>query len=207
MTKQTLERAANLRKEGRLVRTQIGLRGHTDYVEDEDFVWQWLKDSWVDPTVTERGLKPHKIDVVLTDDILQRVKTFWTALHAEPTTIRHIARMKHQIQVPLAIGSENTTVVMMDVPAMVAAHPVLAKPLKDAGVTAEQMMEYRIALVQAAIAHGAGMTVTSDTSSVAVKSMFNAIDPSSTLGKNLQFYKANPQQLDALEKLGLFTLQ
>ncbi len=50
--KQVVRMAATLRADGHAVKTQVGLRGHVDQVEDEDFVWDWLQQSWKDPKIT-----------------------------------------------------------------------------------------------------------------------------------------------------------
>lgn len=207
MARQTLERASSLRKAGHAVRTQIGLRGHVDHVEDEIFVWQWFKDSWDSPSITRAGFDSKDDYVILDSSNTERFKEFWTKLINDKKVAGPQERMKFQVQIPFRIGSEETTVIMTDLERIASAHPEVATLLEEAGLTAHDAMNYRKALVAVALSKVTGMYLTSDTTTAGRSAYFKDISPQSNLGRNINFLNQRKDVSQELQKLGIFTAQ
>lgn len=188
MARQTLERAYKLKSAGHSVRSQIGLRGHSDNVEDENFVWGWLKDSWADPQITRKGFSSKNSYIHITEEAFAKVTKVWSRVLAQPARINIEARMKNQVQIPMLIGSEETTVIMTDMAALASAHPSVAQILKESELSAKQFMDYRIAIIAAVVAQKTGMYASSDTTTVEKSEYFESVDSKSDLGKNIEFF-------------------
>jgi predicted esterase len=216
MVWQTMKMAKVLRKNGNPVTTILGLRGHVDYVADEDIVWNWFIQSWANPSTTTHPLPPSDSDPVLTVDALTKMTTFWTRFQREPGAIRDAGRMAHQVLVPLALGAEPASVIAMDMRAMAAAYPSVATDLQVAGLTAAQETAYRTAILRVGFAWAAriasqtaGLDPDGDLSDLQLgKSLpFVPIAPASVLGQNLAFRQAHEREFAELESTGMWNTQ
>ncbi len=139
---------------------------------------------------------------------MRQVRTFWNRFAGFPDSIRNTGRMKHQRQIPLTIGAEQTTVVVTDIPAFSSAYPSIAALLDSVGLTAEQAMAYRMAIVRSGIARLTGMTAGSvSKDSTATKRRFAPISPTSALGKNLEFWNARDALFGDIGRAGVLTMQ
>ena len=211
MVPQTLKMAQVLRHEGHPVATLLGLRGHVDRVQDEDFVWKWLLYSWKDPSITlHPTIPPDANDVLLTSDALQKMTDFWTRFKQEQSdSILKAGRMAHQEQYWMWLGAEPVTVIATDMPTLAAAYPRVADDLKAAGLTAEQEAAYRMAILRVGFAR-AGSIAPGDTvepPDLGQHIPFEPISPASKLGKNLAFRQAHDAEFKALEATDMWTIQ
>lgn len=206
---QVIRMASVLRADGHLVKTQVGLRGHVDYVEDEDFVWDWLLDSWKDPKITAVVPPLKDSALLLTTDVLEKLTTFWSDFFQYPDSIRTEARMNNQREVWIRVGSEWTTTIMMDLKAIADKYPEVSKSLEKAGLTAEEADSYRKALVEAHYTMRAGLDGDAvDSTAVLAKSIkFKPIVENSTLFKNIEFLKANKSDFQRVAQRGILSLQ
>ncbi len=189
---QTIKLGQVLRKEGHAVVTQVGLRGHVDHVEDEDFVWAWLKDSWADPSVTTKAVT-IKPDPLLTEDGVARLTKFWAAFQQLPDSIMNRARLANQMHVPMKLSTETVWVVLMNLPAMATKYPSVADALKTAGISADDAQAYRTAILGVLYARRAGL-VSGETAvnmSYGKSIPLEPIAAGSVMEKNAEFYKAN----------------
>jgi predicted esterase len=207
MVQRTVKLAQVLRHEGHSVATILSLRGHVDRVEEEDFVWQWLQRSWADPTSTARFTAPADSDPILTDTILTQLTTFWTRFQQEPDSIRTTARQAHQIQIPLMLGAEPVSVVAMDLPALATMYPSIAADLRAAGLTAQQAMAYRNAVLRVGFARAAGMAPNAAPATLFLGHdlPFTPIAPTSVLGQNLAFRRTHDTAFQALGETWMWT--
>ncbi len=208
--KQVVRMAALLRADGHAVKTQVGLRSHVDYLEDEDFVWNWLQQSWNDPTITTAIVPPGKAEsALLTTDALEKLTEFWSAFAQLPTAIRDKARMEHQREVWIRIGTEWTTTPMMDLSPLAAEYREISESLQRVGITADQADAYRRALVEAYYTMRAGLDgdATDSTAILAKSIRFTPIDVHSRLAKNIEFLKTNKVAFQQLAQKGILRLQ
>lgn len=208
---QVIRMASVLRADGHLVKTQVGIRGHVDYVEDEDFVWNWLMDSWKDPQVTATVPQPKDSAVLLTSDALKKLSKFWGEFYFYQLndSIRLKERMKHQREMWIRVGTEWTTTPMTDLKALAAENSVVAGFLKDAGLTAEQADAYRKSVIEAHYTMRAKLDGdATDTTALLGKSIkYKPIVQNSTLFRNIEFINANKDEFQSLAKRGILTFQ
>jgi predicted esterase len=213
MVPQTLKMAQVLRHEGHQVMTLLGLRGHVDHSYDEDFIWQWLMQSWADPTVTAqmnaKTLAPKDSDPVLTVDALTKMTTFWTKFQQEPDSVLQQGRTTHQHQLQLALGGEPVLVITTDMRAMAKLYPSVAADLKAAGLTAQQEEQYRAAILRVGFARMGGIAPGDavDAMPLGRSLPFAQISATSVLAKNLAFRQAHDAEFKALSQTGMWTTQ
>lgn len=207
--KQVIRMAAVLRADGHPVKTQVGLRGHVDQVEDEEFVWGWLQQSWKDPKVTTTAIPRKSSTTLLTTEALENLTNFWTGFSQLPTTIRDDPRMQHQREVWMQVGTEWTTTPMMDLRSFAAKYPEISELLQKAGLTADEADAYRKSIVEAYYTIRARLDGEAvDTSAVLAKSIkFKPIEDNSILAKNIEFLKAHRSDFEQLAKKGMLSLQ
>jgi len=208
MVQQTIKMGQVLRRQGHPVATLLGLRGHVDYVADEDFIWNWLVQSWADPGITTRTVTADS-DPVLTVEAMNKMTDFWTRFQQEPDSVRRAGRMAHQQRLPLALGAEWTSVIAMDMPAMAAQYPSVAADLQAAALTAEQEAAYRTAILRVGFARVAGIASGDATDPMVLgrNIPFQPIAPTSVLGRNLAFRQTHDAEFKALAKTGMWTTQ
>lgn len=207
--KQVVRLAAVLRSEGYSVKTQVGMRGHVDNVQDQNFVWEWLVNSWKNPKVTSMVPKENDSPVLLTADELQSLTEFWREFSHLHDDIRNKFRMRSQREVWIRIGSEWSTVVMMDLQAVAKKYPEVLEILKKSNLTAEQADSYRRSVIEAyytvrASMHGDAMD---STATIAKSIKFKPLDRNSILNRNIEFILANQSLFQKLAKQGILNLQ
>ncbi len=209
LTNQVTRMAALLRSKGHSVKTQIGLRGHVDYVEDQEFVWQWFKNSWDNPKVTDSVPATRDSEVLLSLDALDKLSTFWDGFIQLPDSIRNTSRMKEQREVWVRVGNEWSTVIMMDLKTMCELHPQINDLLSKAGLTVEAADMFRRSIIETVYTIEAGFDQDPpDSSSVIGKTLkFKPVEKSSVLYKNIEFYKENKDRFRELFKLKILGLQ
>lgn len=207
MARQTLERAFRLRNAGHAVRTQVGLRAHVDHVQDELYVWKWFQDSWDTPSITRTGFDSKDNYVTLDSTSVEQFKGFWTKFKNNRKISSPGERMKFQTEIPLRIGSEETTVIMTDLDKLASVHPEVTTMLEWFGLTADEAMHLRKALIAVLLSKAAGMYLTSDTTTAGRSAYFKDISPESNLGKNIDFFNTRQNLLQDLQRLGVFTIQ
>lgn len=205
---QTIKLGQVLRKDGHPVMTQVGLRGHVDHVEDEDFIWAWLKDSWADPSITTKAVT-IKPDPTLTEDGLARLTTFWAAFQKLSDSITKVGRLANQVHVPMQLSTETVWIPLMNLPVMATKYPAVADALKTAQISAEDAQAYRTAIIAVRHARRAGLV----TGGKAVDMPYGKSIPlepvadGSVMAKNAEFYQANLPKLEELAKTGFLQLQ
>jgi predicted esterase len=210
MVQQTLKMSQVLRHEGHPVVTLLGLRAHVDRVEDEDFVWDWLKRSWADPSITLHPPLPADADPLLTVTVLQKMTTFWGRFVHEPDSVFEAGRLAHQEQLWMSLGDQPASVITTDIPALAAAFPSVAADLQAAGLTAEQEQAYRTAILRVGFARAGGIAPgDSNLKETIVGSdmPFAPIPPNSVLAENLAFRAAHDAEFKALSRTGMWTTQ
>lgn len=209
LTNQVTRMAALLRSQGYSAKTQIGLRSHVDYVEDQEFVWQWFKNSWDNPKITDSTPPVRDSEVLLNLEALDKLTTFWSGFIQLPDSIRNTSRMKQQQEVWVRVGNEWSTVVMMDLKTMCELHPQLNELLAKAELTVESAEVLRRSIIETVYTIEAGFDQDPpDSSSVIGKTLkFKPVDKSSVLYKNIEFYKENKPRFRELFKLKILGLQ
>lgn len=202
MVRWTLDKASQIRKQGYHVRSNLGLRTDKEINQDDILVWKWLKESWDNSVATPNNSDDIDTYVVLTENIINKVDQFQTRYKSPRNSVFGSIRAKYPKQIELLIGSEQVFVTMTDIEAMALDKfsSIVPNTLKDLGVTAKEMMDYRKALVAVEIAHRAGMYVSNDTKKIGTSKYFKAIDPNSTLGKNLMFLNSHKELFKDLER-------
>jgi predicted esterase len=204
--KDVVTAAHELRRDGHPVVALVGLRGHVDYVRDEDIIWNWLMQSWTNPSITAHMVPPADADPVLTVEMMTKMTDFWTRFQQEPDSIRTAGRMAHQERISLALGSEPVSVIAMNILAMATQYPSVAADLKASGLTAQQEAAYRAAILRIGFARAAGILL-SGTAEPNASRQFDPIAPTSVLGKNLAFRQAHPAEFKALADTRMWTTQ
>ena len=211
MVQKTIKMAKVLRREGHPVVTLLGLRGHVDRVVDQDFVWQWLMDSWKDPSVTlHPTIPPDANDVLLTADALHKMIDFWTRFKQEQSdSVLKAARMAHQEELWMSLGAEPAAVIATNMPALAGSYPQVAADLKAAGLTAQQEAAYRMAIIRVGFARASGIAPGDSLKTMMLGSnlSFEPIAPTSKLGKNLAFRQAHDAEFKKLEETDMWTIQ
>lgn len=186
---QHVELVRQLRDEGHPVALVVGMRGHEHQLEDYDFFGHWLQESWATSTPAARAVVADPLPL-LTADALTRLTAFWTGFAKESDSIRTTARRAHLREVVVPVAEERPSVWLMDVAALAARYPSVAADLRQAGLTAQQHDDYRLALISAVIVKHA-------------KDQVGAVAATSLLGKNVAFVEAHPDELAALERAGI----
>jgi predicted esterase len=238
-----------LRQAGYTVKDVLGFRVHEHYPEDYALMWRWLHDSWALPAPVARmpghglggDLLPHRLampmlvtsprglpEVPLTAAALRSVTMFWARLLRESDSIRHSAREAYLREFSVPIGRERVSVLMVDVAALAAHYPQVAAALKVAGVTAEQAVAYRAALLSAQsvietigkkalqvhgetlakrepqdlwdLLHALGVAGSPEEAEA-----LQAVGATRILRQNVAFMLAHGQELKALEATGMWT--
>jgi predicted esterase len=210
MVQQTLKLSQVLRHEGHPVVTLLGLRAHVDRVEDEDFVWAWLKRSWADPSITLHPPLPADTDPVLTVAVLEQMTNFWTRFTQEPDSILTVGRMAHQAQRWMTLDDRPVSVIMTDMVALAKAYPSVAADLAATGLTAQQEEIYRVAIMRAGFVSAGGIVPGApDQTRTTVGSdlPFAPIPPNSVLARNLAFNASHAMEFAALSNTGMWTTQ
>lgn len=183
-----------LRMEGHdSVETVLALRGHTNYLEDNNYVWGWLARSWDWKAPDGTAPVPRFIadtDPILTTDIVSKMTTFWANFKNEHDSIRNKARKANQEVIAIMVGEVPVTVVKANMKFLAQRYPSVVADLKQAGLTVEEEERYRIALVRALFASHA-------------KTWAGTIPEGSVLGKNVAFW-AQTDDLDALIATNMF---
>ncbi len=174
-----------VQKTGVSSQIQIAMRDSEAYPEEQALLLQRLKQSWVDSNSAVDHIATYPI---LNNEIMEKVITFQQAFKSPRNSMIGSVRWDSQVSLPLKIGSAGVYVVVTNIPN--AVKDVKARginlALKDVGVSAQDMMSYRLAIIAAKIADEAGKSIT--------------IDSGSTLSKNLTYLRANKEMLSRLEK-------
>jgi hypothetical protein len=175
---------------GHPVTVALGLRQHEHQWEDYDFVGHWLMASWTPhaspkPSGTSVGQVP-----ALTTEVMRKMTAFWTRFAQEPDSIRLTARRRYLHETIINFGQQRPVVWMTDMQAFAGKYPTVAADFKNAGLTAKEHDDYKIALISAMVAGEAEGEV-------------GAIDPASTLAKNIAFLAAHPEEGDKLAQAGI----
>lgn len=199
--------APELRRLGYTVKLVIGFRGHEHQWEDYDSWGRWLQQSWAMPNPAARPAPRIVADPVpvLTAEALTRMTTFWRQFIEEPESIRIEGRRAHLREVSVALGAERPSVWMTDMPALAAQYPSVAADLQAAGLTAQQHEAYRAALLGASVAKYLNIDLPQDSMFVAYWRRERgelprfAVKANSSLGRNIAFLQAHPDELQALE--------
>lgn len=189
--REALDGAQDLRVEGHPVTFVVGLRAHEHQLEDYDFLGHWLQESWATPNPAARPVPKAVADPLplLTTEVLTQMTSFWTRFAQQPESIRTVARRRHLRELQVSVGTERPLVWLTDLAALAAQYPSVAADLQQAGLTAQQHDAYRVALISTRIA-------------AIAKDLLGPLEATSVLAKNLAFYEAHPDELEALEKAG-----
>ncbi len=174
------------RAQGHAVKMVLNIRMHAERVEDIDYMWQWLRDTWATP-VTKATPPSAATDIVLTDTILGKMSTFWTRFKkADQDSTRKIVLSAYQKELPLLIGQERVFAYdMVNLPAIASKYAWVAADLKQAGLTLQQEEDYRRAFIGARATKVAG-------------SAAGTIPATSVTGQNLAFLNAHENQFNIL---------
>lgn len=196
-----LENAANfrlvrrLRDHGYTVKHTFQFRDHDWQYEDYDFLGHWLQESWAIPDPGARPAPPVFGDPPqLTVESMTHMTAFWTRFMQEPDSIKTAARRTHVREVAVPVGKERVSIVMVDMPALAAQYPSVAAAFKAAGLTPQQHDGYRAALASAR------MLVIGDE----LRALL-AVKATSAMAKNVEFLRAHPNELAALEATGMWS--
>lgn len=175
------ELARHLRSRGHAVTLAIDFRGHEHQEENYDFLAHWLQQSWAIPDRASRPVPAVVADPLplLTPEVVKRMTAFWQSFMQEPDFVRIVGRRAHLREVVMPVGLEQPTVWMTDMAALAAHYPSVAADLQKAGLTAQQHDAYRVALF--------GAMATDQLPKDA-----STLDSTSTLGKNLAFFRNHP---------------
>jgi predicted esterase len=153
-----------LRRAGYSVTQALGFRFHQHYPEDYTLLWHWLHESWTLPAPSAQAIGPKHFplpmptlvgvprvlpEVPVTSDVLRKMTVLWAQFLREPDSVRYAAREMHLRTFVVPIGRERATVIMVDVAALATHYPRIAAALRAAGLTAEQAVAYRAALLAA----------------------------------------------------------
>jgi len=211
MVAQTMKMAKVLQAEGHPVLTLFGLRGHVDRIEDEDFVWNWLLQSWKDPSITMHPSIPSDSnDSLLTVDIMYKMIGFWNRFKEEQSDASlQKGRLAHQKQFWMMLGAEPVSVIATDMPALATIYPQVADDLRASGLTAETETAYRMAILRVGFSRASGIAPgdTLESMHLGQDINFEAINPSSKLGKNLMFRQKYEKEFNELEETGMWGIQ
>lgn len=176
---------------GLLSQIQIALRDDEfSYPEEQTFVFEKLKASWSDSDSSVEYLSRYPI---LDNEIVEKVIAFQQGFKSGRNSSPGAARWESQVSVPLNIGSEQVDVVITHIPQAARNYKGrrIESYLKQVEVTAQDMMDYRLAIIAARIADNAGGKLT--------------IEPGSSLSRNLEYYRSNKELFDKLDKSGFWT--
>ncbi len=185
--------AQQLQRKGYRVKHVTNFRKHEHQVEDYDFMGRWLQESWSTPDLSARSV-PYVFTrpaPLLTIDAIGKLTAFWTRFMQEPESIQTAARRAYVREVVVPVGAnEQTSLLMVEMPALAAKYPSVAKALQDAELTAQEHDAYRAALVSARI--------TENVSENFSTSLIGPVEKMSVLGQNVEFMAAHPDELQAL---------
>lgn len=199
-----------MRREGHPTKQVLGFRGHEHQWEDYYFVARWLQESWATPDPAARSAPSVAADPLplLTTEALTRMTAFWTDFHGEPDAIRETARRAHLREVALPVGPVGDvppSLGMVDMAALAAQYSSVATDLTRAGLTARQHDAYRVALASAQYVVAAQMVRADQVAPLAVQALAATIAANRVLGKNVEFMRAHPDELQALEATGMWS--
>lgn len=202
-TGHNLAGARMLRDRGYPVKHVSNFRAHTHQAEDYDFLGHWLQESWAIPDPANRPVPYHfGSPPVLTTEALAQMTAFWTRFMQEPDSVKATARQTLVREVIVPVGTEQTSLLMVDMAALAAKYPSVAAALKAAGLTAERHDSYRAALASARLIMYSDSTKYSDPIN---HKRWIPLDPTSMVVKNFEFMSAHPDEAAALETSGMWT--
>lgn len=194
--------AQAMRREGHLAKQVVGLRGHEHQVEDYYAIMYWLHESWATPNPAARpapavlGGLPR-----LTVKAVNKMTAFWTAFQREPDSIKKDARRAHLREVAMPTPAEApVSIWMANMAALAARYPSVAADLKQAGLTARAHDAYRLALATTQYIWPATQVNDFHGMATGAQILVKAVAANSILEKNLEFMRAHPDELEALEK-------
>ncbi len=174
------------RARGHAVKMVLNLRPHAERVEDHDYMWRWLKDSWSTSRRQVQVGSTVATDVVLTDIILNQMLTFWTRVKTGQDSTRKITLTAYPKELTLLIGEERVLVYdMVDLSAIASRNPWVAAALTESGMKLHQEEDYRRAVIGARATKVAGSAI-------------GTLSPTSVMGRNLAFLKAHEDQFNTL---------
>jgi poly(3-hydroxybutyrate) depolymerase len=200
--RQTFGVAQELHDEGHDVKTVYEIRDHVAQRGDDDYMWNWLANSWGTSTArpaehrTPRALPAPSADPVLTVEALLKMAIFWSNFTKASDSTSVASRTAYQQDVIQSFTWERIpiTVVTIDVAAMARQNPAVVAALANAGLTAEQEEAYRMALIRAELFRSVGTRAS------------GPIAETSTLGQNIAFWKTHPTELEVLDHAGIWTI-
>ncbi len=216
------EWAEIFQRDGHRTKLALGFRTHDHQWEDYYFVLRWLHESWTEADPAKRPAPRVAADPppVLTVEVVKQMTAFWTRFMQEPDSIRTAARRAHLQEVLVPVGPEPRSILMMDVAALAARYPSVTAGLHHAGLTAQQHDAYRVALASAELVNtmrkfvedtnrgrwgGQKVPSPSDTLiAAAAHKVIRSIPASSPLGRNIEFLRAHPDELAALDATGIW---
>ncbi len=171
---------------GHAVKMVLNIRPHAERVEDHDYMWRWLKDSWSTSRRQVQIGSTIATDVVLTDTIFNKMLTFWTRFKAGQDSTRKIVLTAYPKELTLLIGEERVFVYdMVDLTAIASRNPWVAAALNETGMKLPHEEDYRRAIIGARATKVAGSAV-------------GPLSPTSVMEKNLAFLKANEEKFNTL---------
>lgn len=174
------------REKGRVVKSVLNLRLHANRMEDHDYMWQWLRDSW---SKSDKGVSASVSpadDIVLTSDILEKMSKFWTQLKNDKDSSRAINFRAYQKELSLLMGEERVFAYdMIDMPKIVSKNSWVGSVLKNAGLTQKQEENYRRAFIGARATKVAAGAI-------------GKLPEKSVMAQNLVFLNAHEEKVNAL---------
>lgn len=174
------------RELGHPVKMVLNIRPHAERVEDHDYMWRWLRDTWATNRNEPRVGSTIATDIVLTDTIFNTMLAFWTRVKAGQDTARKINLTAYPKELTLLIGEERVFVYdMVDLTAVASRNPWVAAALNESGMKLPHEEDYRRAIIGARATKVAGAAV-------------GHLSPTSVMGKNLAFLNAHENQFNML---------
>ncbi len=174
------------RELGHAVKMVLNLRTHAERVEDHDYMWRWLRDTWATSRQEIRVGSTIATDIVLTDTIFNTMLAFWTRVKEGQDSTRKITLSAYRKELTLLIGEERVFVYdMVDLTAIASRNPWVAAALNEIGMKLPHEEDYRRAIIGARATKVAGGAV-------------GTLPPTSVMGKNLAFLKANEEKFNTL---------
>ena len=191
-----------LRRDEYPTKFTLRFRNHDHQIEDYMFVARWLHESWATPDPAARPAPQVVADPVplLTTEALTKMTAFWTRFMQEPDSIKTAARRAHLREVTVPFWEEQSSIPMVDIAALAAKHPSVARALQEVGLSAQQHEAYRVALVSAHVM----MPFDKLRAESPIRTFIKPVAPTSVLAKNLAFMQAHPDELKALEATGMW---
>lgn len=171
-----------LRRAGHRVKHVYAVRDHGTTPDVLDDVGRWLAESWAIPDPAARPAPDTIAEVLLTTEAIAKMNAFWESLVKEPDWMLTIVRRQNQREVVMNLAKEHqpASMIMMNMPALAAKYEAIANDLRDAGLTAQQHDEYRMAIFSA------------ERTRDHWRALDEAVLTTSVLGKNVVFLDQHP---------------